>query len=95
MVLYPADEYDLVGFRKAKKANKKIEAILRSKKNGEMRYVAFGQKGSETFKNDTGVKIDKIHGDDERRKRYRLRHAGEGAESRKWSPGYFSWWYSW
>ena len=94
-MLLKADEWDLWKFEKSKKKDKKIDAYLKNRKSGAVRIMSFGERGSETYQNRTAVNVDKVHGDPKRRQLYRSRHKGEGAESRKWSPGYLSWWWLW
>jgi len=93
MIVKNPDDYILKGFRPSKHKGKKIDAILENKKTRSVLYVPFGQKGSETFKNDTGVSIDRIHNDHKRRKAYLARHKGE--DKNKFSSGFFSIKYLW
>ena len=95
MVLLPANEYDLVKYVKARQGKKKIVAILKNKKNGELRKIPFGSRGSTTFQDTSGVGGDSVHGDESKRKAYRARHKGEGDDSRKYSPGWLSWHILW
>lgn len=74
---------------------KKINAVLMHKKTGKIVRLGFGQKGSTTYWDKTGVGGDPIHQDPKRRKAYQARHAGEGSPRRKWSPGFLSWWWLW
>lgn len=78
----------LIGFRISKKKGKKIDAIVENKKTGQTRIVSFGQKGSSTFSNRTGVAVDRVHGDDKIRKAYLARHKGE--DKKVFSAGWFS-----
>eukprot|EP00952_Eustigmatos_sp_NYUAD-ZCMA_P008980 37162-Eustigmatos_ZCMA.PRE.1 len=77
VVVDDPSKYTLKGFRASKTATKKIDAILVHKQTKREKIVPFGLKGSETYKNTTGVNVDTIHNDLQRRKRYRDRHAGE------------------
>jgi len=54
-------------------------------KPGEKRVVHFGAQGYEDYT---------THGDKERRRRYRARHAGEG-EQEPHTPGALSWYLLW
>ena len=94
-MLLKADEWDLVRFEKSRKKNKKIDAYLKNKKSGAVRIMSFGERGSETYWDRTGKGGDKVHGDPKRRQSYRARHKGEGAESRKYSPGFLSYHFLW
>lgn len=94
-MLLKADEWALVRFEKSKKKDKKVQAILKNKKTGAVKILPFGQAGSSTYHNLTKIGNDPIHQDLKRREAYRRRHYGEGSASRKWSPGYLSWWYLW
>lgn len=68
--------------------NAAVDAIVKHK--GKTYRVSFGEKGSTTFWDLTGVGGDPIHGDPKRRDRYRARHRGE--ELRPYTPG---WYYLW
>lgn len=93
MRIVNSGRYILLGFRQSQTKGKKIDAILQDKKTKRQKIVPFGQKGSETYQNKTGVSIDSIHSDPVRRARYRARHKGE--ELSKWSSGWFAWTYLW
>ena len=92
MVVYPERDWKLVRFEKANDGVKKIKAILEHKKDGRRVALKFGQKGSSTYKDATGVGGDPVHNDKKRRENYRARHRQPGP---KYSPSYFSWWYLW
>lgn len=94
-MLLPASDYKLIGFKKATQAKKKLVAILQHKKTGETRKIPFGQRGSMTYQNTSGVQVDSVHGDESKRRAYRARHKGEGDPSRKYSPGWLSWTVLW
>lgn len=95
MTVLPALEWKLDGFRKSSRQGKKITAMLSSKDGLRKREVHFGQRGSETYQNKTGVDVDQVHGDKKKRELYRKRHAGEGDPNKKYSAGWLSWWYLW
>jgi hypothetical protein len=82
----------LLGFQASNKKGKKIDAILEDK-DGKKKTVSFGQKGSTTYTNRTGISVDRVHGDDKLRKAYLARHKGE--DKKKYSAGYFSIKYLW
>ena len=81
----------LVGFRPSTKATKKIDAMLSDGKKTVV--VSFGQKGSMTYSNKTGVAVDSIHRDDKKRKAYLARHKGE--DKVPYTPGWFAIKYLW
>jgi hypothetical protein len=89
------EDMELLGFESSTRKGKKVDAILRHKITGRMRRIPFGQKGSTTFHDLTGVGGDPVHGDSARRQRYRQRHAGEGDAHRMYSPGWWSWHVLW
>ena len=88
-------EWRLVGFRRSDKKDKKIVAVLESKETGKKKSVHFGQRGSSTYQNKTGVEVDSTHSDKKRRDAYRARHKGEGDTSNKYKAGWFSWHFLW
>ncbi|NVM20132.1 MAG: hypothetical protein HWN80_20720, partial [Candidatus Lokiarchaeota archaeon] len=53
--------------------------------------------GYEQYKDSTGKKLYSYadHLDENRKRLYRKRHAGEGNSNRKYSAGWFSWHYLW
>lgn len=93
VVLSEKDGWKLMGFKKSTKPDKKITAIL--KNNDKVREIHFGQRGSSTYKDDSGVGGDPTHKDKKRRDSYRARHAGEGDASKKYSAGWLSWHVLW
>jgi len=97
MPVFPPDEYSFVKFEKSKRVNKKYSAILQNKKTGRTKTLPFGSSLHENYKDETGLNMypEKMHGDIKRLELYRKRHAGEGDESRKYSPGWFSWHFLW
>lgn len=84
-----------VKFEKAKAKNKKYSAILKNAETGRIKKVNFGDKRYQHFKDKTGLGIYSHlnHGDPERRRRYRLRHAK--TMTKKYSPSWFSAKYLW
>jgi predicted mannosyl-3-phosphoglycerate phosphatase (HAD superfamily) len=97
MSLAKANEYTFVKFERSKDSKKKYDAILKNNKTSRLRRISFGAKGYEQYKDSTGKKLytHVDHLDEERRRLYRKRHAGEGDPSRKYSAGWFSWHYLW
>ena len=95
MTLYPASEFTFVKFVVASGSSKYI-AILKNRKTGREVRVRFGAKGYQQFKDKAlGIYSNMNHTDPKRRASYRARHAGEGAASRKYSPGWFAMHYLW
>jgi hypothetical protein len=97
MSLSPADEYTFVKFERSKNAKKKYDAILKNNKTARLKRISFGARGYEQYKDSTGKKLytHADHLDENRRRLYRKRHAGEGDPRRKYSAGWFSWHYLW
>ena len=93
VVIENPNAYVLKGFRPSQTKNKKIDAILQNKETGKTKVVPFGQKGSTTYQNKTGVQVDRIHSDPVKRTAYRARHKGE--DRKKYSSGYFAYVYLW
>jgi hypothetical protein len=97
MTVYPSSEYKFVRFKKSKNPNKKYTAILINKKTNRTVNVNFGSTMYQQYKDSTGLnfysKYD--HLDKERKKRYKLRHKGEGDNNKKYSSAWFSYWYLW
>lgn len=95
--VYPEDKYTFVKFERSKTTGKKYDAILRNKATGKTKKIPFGALGYAQYKDSTGLKLysSQDHLDEQRRKRYQKRHEGEGNASRKYSAGWFSWWFLW
>jgi len=95
MIIENPSNYKFVKFEKSHLSTKKYNAILLNKKTGKNKKVPFGQKGYEQYKDTTGLgaytKFN--HLDKKRRQLYRNRHKGE--ETKKFSSGYWSWYYLW
>jgi len=89
------NDYILLGFLKSKTKNKKYDAVLEHKHTNKLKYIPFGDKRYEQYEDKTALALyhNQNHYDDERRRLYRLRHAGE--EYNKFSSGWFSWFYLW
>jgi len=94
VIMHP-DDYIFVKFRKSTRKNKKYDAILMHKHTGRRHTVSFGDNRYEQYKDSTGVGAytHKNHGDSERRRRYRLRHAKTA--KKKFSPSWFAYKYLW
>ena len=85
--------FKLIEFKRSNRKDKKIEAVF--KKDDITKSIHFGQRGSSTYKDNTGVGGDPIHNDKKIRSAYRLRHKGEGDIDRKWSAAWLAWHYLW
>ena len=95
MIINNPQDFKLVRFEKSKTSFKKYDAILMNKKTGMLQRVPFGDNRYPQYKDKVplGLYRKSDHNDKERRRRYRLRHAGE--DKNKFSSGYFSWKYLW
>jgi len=95
MVYYDMKTHKLFGFQKSETKNKMYDAILISD-DGDFIGVPFGDKRFETYQDKTSLNLypDLIHGDEKRRKRYRLRHRVY-LKKGYYSPSYFSYYYLW
>lgn len=85
----------LLGFEVSHRPDKKFNAIVFNTLTGRIRRIPFGQRGSTTYQNKTGVGRVATHHDKVRRDNYRRRHHGEGLASKKYTPGWFAWHYLW
>lgn len=87
--------YELLGFRKSKRKNKKYDAILKNMKTNRLKYIPFGDNRYEHYEDKTGLELynNKNHYDKKRRENYRKRHRNDNLN--KYSPGYFSYYYLW
>jgi hypothetical protein len=93
---YEMSKYRLTGFEKSNKKNKKYDAILKSKENGKIYKVSFGDNRYENYADKTGLDAypHLLHGDKERRRLYRMRHEKDIKDG-IYSPGFFAWHYLW
>jgi len=91
------ETYKFLRFVKSKTSGKKYDAILLNKKTGREKKVSFGASSYPQYKDSTGVGAwsHKNTLDNERRRLYRLRHAGEGNDSNFPNAGYWAWHYLW
>lgn len=94
-MIYSSKEYKLIGYEKAADGVKKLVAILKNKKTGREVKIKFGQKGSNTYRDQTEIGGDPTHHDPKIRANYRKRHAGEGDISKKYSAGWLSYHILW
>lgn len=93
---YSMSEWRLLGFKRSNAEGKKYSALIQNKTNKRIRTINFGSSSHEQFKDSTGLGLYSglNHGDRERQKKYKSRHA---VFIRKgfYSPGYFSMRYLW
>jgi len=99
---YSKKEYDFVRFEKSDKKDKKYQAILKNKKTNREVKVHFGGIKKDGIPYDQyrdtalGLYSKYDHNNNERRDRYRKRHAKEEPSFRDyWSAGLFSYKYLW
>jgi hypothetical protein len=94
-VIQNPENYRFSKFEVSDLKNKKYNAVLINKSTGKEKRVSFGDKRYEQYKDSTGLGVysSKNHLDKDRRARYRERHKGE--ENKKYSSGWFSWYYLW
>jgi hypothetical protein len=71
----------------------KYVAVLMNDETGRQVKVPFGDKRYQQYHDKIGYWKELDHGDTQRRRLYRIRHAGE--EKKKYSPGWFAWNYLW
>ena len=88
--------YDLIGFRKSKRKGKMYDAILLNKETGRHKHIPFSSSDYENYTDLTGLDLypELIHGDEERRRRYILRHKSF-LKKGYYSPSFFSFYYLW
>lgn len=89
------NEYRLIGFEVSNRKDKMYNAILMNKQTKRELRVPFGDPTMENYRDITGLNAYPylIHGNKERRRRFRLRH-GRNARY-KFSSAYFSYYYLW
>ena len=93
---YYKKAYDIIGYRRSNTTNKKYDAILENKLTGKMVKIPFGHSSYDQYKDSTPNKLysNKDHGDLNRRRLYRIRHAKD-IKPGYFSPGYMSMKYLW
>ena len=95
VVIENPDNYSFIKFQKSNTKSKKYDAVLYNKQLKKFKNVPFGAIGYSQYEDNTGLGLYShlnTH-NKERRRLYRLRHAGE--EKRKYSSGWFSLKYLW
>jgi hypothetical protein len=88
-------EWELVRYEKSKAEGKMYAAILENKE-GKTARVNFGDRNMENYRDGTGLNLypHLIHGDKERRRRFRIR-AKHYLKEGYYSPGWFSYYVLW
>ena len=100
---YLKKDYKFLRFEKSDRKTSKYQAILQNKKTGNLVKVHFGgiKKNGipyEQYRDKTGLGLysEYDHNDNERRDRYRKRHAKDISTFKNyWSAGLFSYKYLW
>ena len=87
--------YQLIGFKSSETKNKMYDAILLDN-NGKVIRIPFGDNRYQNYQDKTKLNLypHLIHGDKERRKRYKHRHK-VFLKKGYYSPSYFSFYYLW
>lgn len=90
-MFYKISDYSLVSYSKSHVKNKKYDAILKSKSNGKLVRVPFGDLRYTNYRDCTKLNLypHLINNNTEKRRLYRLRHKKDLREE-FYSPGYFS-----
>lgn len=96
MVYYSKKDYELLGFMKSERTNKKYKAVIRNKKTDQIKYIHFGQLPYEHYRDLTGLDLYPTlqHNDDYRKELYINRHK-KFLKKNHYSPEYFSTYYLW
>lgn len=95
VVVANPDDYSFVKFQRSKTKRKKYDAVLFNKKAKRYKNVPFGDTAYKHYEDKTGLGLYSHLNtyDKERRRLYRLRHAGE--DNNKFSSGWFALKYLW
>ena len=96
MVYLSIKEWELTGFKKSHKPNKKYDAILRNYYTNKIKIMSFGDTRYENYDDKTMLNLypELIHGDKKRRKLYRMRHK-HNLRKGYFSPSFFSYYFLW
>jgi len=96
MVYLSMNIYELIGFKKSHKPNKKYDAILKNHNTNRIRLMPFGDIMYDHYKDTTPLKLysNMNHYDEDRRKRFQIRHHGFLKEG-YYSPSFFSYNFLW
>jgi hypothetical protein len=89
--------YKFIRFEKSTRKNKKYMAVLVRLGDNKIKYVHFGDKNFQHFKDKTGLGLytNLNHYDLKRRESYRARHSAKGNHLIKYTPAYYSYNYLW
>lgn len=95
MIVENPENYKLIDFVKSNTKHKKYDAIIENKITKRTKRIPFGDIRYQHYKDSTNKKLYSYldHGEKRRRELYRLRHKNE--YTKKFSSGYFSWYYLW
>lgn len=103
VVILDPENWKFLRFEPSKHKDKKYDAVLEHKYDfvlNKVKRVPFGAIKSDgipydQYKDSTGLYLysDYDHGDEKRRLLYRARHKGE--DKKKFSSGWFSWYFLW
>jgi hypothetical protein len=96
MVYYSQKDYSFVKFEKSKRKDKMYDGILINKKTKRKVRVPFGYTKMGNYQDKTGLNAypHLVHGDEKRRKAFKVRHKGF-LKKGYFSPGRFSYYILW
>tara|TARA_R110000772_G_scaffold18001_2_gene50284 strand:+ start:654 stop:944 length:291 start_codon:yes stop_codon:yes gene_type:complete len=96
MPYYLKRDYKLLGFKKSMNKDKMYYALLENKQNKKLVRVHFGHNKFKNYRDITGLNAypTLIHGDSDRRRRYRARAVGQ-VKAGYYSSSFFSYHYLW
>ena len=95
VVVANPEDYSFVKFQRSTQKRKKYDAVLYNKKARTYKTIPFGDRAYRHFEDKTGLGLYShldTHNNN-RRRLYRLRHAGE--DDNKFSSGWFALKYLW
>ena len=89
---YNKKDYILKGFEKSTRKHKMYNALIQHRKTKRIIKIPFGSALHSNYQDLSGLNLypHLIHGDPERRRRYRARHRVYIKDG-YYSPSYFSW----
>jgi hypothetical protein len=96
MPYYKITDYTLIGYEKATRKRKMYNALLERETDKKIIRVPFGDNQMQNYHDLTGLNLypHLIHGDKERRRRFRIRSKGY-LKAGYYSPSYFSFYCLW
>jgi len=96
MTYYKKTDYKLIGYEKATRKRKMYNALLERNTDKKIIRVPFGDNQMENYHDLTGLNLypNLIHGDKERRRRFRIRSKGYLRKG-YYSPSFFSYYILW